>query len=82
MDYGKQEAIRRRNDQDNNNAEEDMEFAYSPSTGAVGCRLHGGARFGVFNVNYPMYGKSEMVADWISVGVARAIGERGKRRFH
>jgi hypothetical protein len=24
--------------------------------------------FRVFNVNYPMYGKSEFVSDWVSVG--------------
>lgn len=46
----------------------DAEFAYSPSTGAVGIRWPGDTYFRVFNVRYPMYGRSEEVKDWISVG--------------
>lgn len=52
----------------------DAEFAFSPSTGAVGIRWYATNQdgsehpFRVFNVNYPMYGKSEFVTDWVSVG--------------
>lgn len=44
------------------------EFAYSPSTQAVGVRWDEDSIFRVFNISYPMYGKSEQVTDWISVG--------------
>lgn len=44
------------------------EFAYSPSTFAVGIRNWDGDTFRVFNVKYPMYGKDEEVRDWVSVG--------------
>jgi len=46
----------------------DAEFAYSSSTGAVGIRWSGDTYFRVFNVHYPMYGRSEEVSDWRSVG--------------
>jgi hypothetical protein len=46
----------------------DAEFAYSPSTGSVGIRWHVESIFRVFNVRYPMYGQSEDVTDWVSVG--------------
>ena len=46
----------------------DAEFGYSPMTGAVGIRWDESSSFGVFNINYPMYGKSELVRDWVSVG--------------
>ena len=46
----------------------DAEFAYSPSTGAVGIRWFEESIFRVFNVRYPMYGRSEDVRDWVSVG--------------
>ena len=46
----------------------DAEFAYSPSTGAVGIRWSIESLFRVFNVRYPMYGESEQVQDWVSVG--------------
>lgn len=52
-----------------------MEWAYSPSTGAVGMRwVESGEEtpqpFRVPNVNYPMHGQSERVSDWVSVGVS------------
>jgi hypothetical protein len=46
----------------------DAEFAYSPSTGAVGIRWRMDTIFRVFNVHYPMYKRSEEVTDWVSVG--------------
>lgn len=46
----------------------DAEFAYSPSTCAVGIRWNESEIFRVFNVHYPMYRKSELVVDWVSVG--------------
>jgi hypothetical protein len=46
----------------------DAEFAYSPSTGAVGLRWIVESPFRVFNVRYPMYGESKQVQDWVSVG--------------
>ena len=46
----------------------DAEFAYSPSTGAVGIRWSTAQIFRVFNVRYPMYGQNEDVIDWVSVG--------------
>lgn len=78
----KRVATQRRNLQDYCNLVEDFEFAYSPSTGAVGIRNYEGDTFRVFNEGYPMYGNSEQVKDWVSVGCSRAIGERGPRRFH
>jgi hypothetical protein len=44
------------------------EFAYSPSTCAVGIRWDESQIFLVFNVHYPMYRRSEEVTDWVSVG--------------
>lgn len=44
------------------------EFAYSPSTGAVGSRWSADQVFRVFNIRYPMYGQNEEVTDWVSVG--------------
>jgi hypothetical protein len=49
----------------------DAEFAYSPSTGAVGIRWHESQLFRVFNIHYPMYGKNEDVTDWVSVGIGK-----------
>jgi hypothetical protein len=46
----------------------DCEFAYSPLTGAVGCRWTEDSIFRVFNVRYPMYGQNEEITDWMSVG--------------
>lgn len=46
----------------------DAEFAYSPSTQAVGMRWHESQMFRVFNTQYPMYKRSEEVVDWVSVG--------------
>lgn len=54
----------------------DCEFAYSPSTGAVGCRWNDETetsesfhlQYRIFNVNYPMYGRGDDVHDWVSVG--------------
>ena len=54
------------------------EYAYTPSTGAIGVRFQDptepewSARqvFRVFNIYYPMYGRSEQVRDWVSVGMA------------
>lgn len=63
--------------QDGLNAEPGlMELAYSPLTGAVGMRWvwdgEPDGSFRVFNTRYPMYGRSEDVSDWVSVGIARA----------
>ena len=52
----------------------DSEYAYSPSTGAVGMRWPGmllspsDEIFRVFNTHYPMYKRNEEVTDWVSVG--------------
>lgn len=46
----------------------DAEFAYSPSTQAVGMRWREDTYFRVFNVCYPMYGRSDEVTDWHPVG--------------
>lgn len=46
----------------------DAEFAYSPSTFAVGMRWSEDQIFRVFNVHYPMYKRNEDVTDWVSVG--------------
>lgn len=71
-----QRAMRRRRENNGLNNGERAEFAYSPSTGAVGMRWtreDGTAEpndpFRVFNYNDPMWGRSEFVTDWKSVGV-------------
>lgn len=69
----KREAIRRKRENSGLNRDDTTEFAYSPSTGAVGIRNWDGDVFRVFNVDYPMYGKSAEVVDWVSVGVVRSI---------
>ena len=51
----------------------DAEFAYSPTTGAVGIRWDESQIFRVFNVHYPMYKRSEDVTDWVSVGKGTKI---------
>jgi hypothetical protein len=61
----KREALARLKDNEPIN---DAEFAYSPSTGAVGIRWSERNMFRVFNIHYPMYGYSECVTDWVSVG--------------
>ena len=50
-----------------------LEWAYSPSTGAVGERWEDGNPFRICNVNYPMYGRADEVTDWVSVG--KGIGQ-------
>jgi hypothetical protein len=52
----------------------DAEFAYSPSTGAVGIRWDESQIFRVFNIYYPMYHRSEEVTDWVSVGKGTYAG--------
>jgi hypothetical protein len=52
----------------------DAEFAYSPTTSAVGIRWESSEPFRVFNVNYPMYRRSDEVADWVSVGKGQHAG--------
>ena len=75
--WAKREALARKRDQGGLNPVETLEFAYSPNTGAVGCRsnfqgIHtDGGSFRVFNLNYPMYGRNDEVTDWVSVGIAR-----------
>ena len=47
------------------------EWAYSPSTGAVGMREATTGERGVFrvcNTYDSMYGRAELVTDWVSVG--------------
>ena len=61
----RREAIARLRD---NRRINDAEFGYSPTTGAVGIRWDESSVFRVFNIHYPMYGKSEFVKDWVSVG--------------
>jgi len=82
----KNEAIRRRNGQDNLNAEECEEFAYSPSFNTVGIRNSIEQTYGIFNTSYPHYTTHDkpkvLINDWVSVGISRSFGERGKRRFH
>lgn len=78
----RQEARKRQMDQDGLNAYETMEFAYSPTTGAVGLRHSPDKPFCVFNVHYPLYRKDDGVRDWVSIGCSRSIGESGPRRFH
>jgi hypothetical protein len=53
-----------------------IEYAFSPSTQAVGMRQVNedlgwvsDRGFRVFNIHYPMYGKAWLVSDWVSVGV-------------
>lgn len=65
-------AIQRRKDNSNLNFNDETEYAFSPSTFAVGMRNWPGEPFRVFNVNYPMYGKSDQVQDWVSVGQVRS----------
>jgi hypothetical protein len=74
------EAVARRKEQNYLNREETMEFAYSPSTFAVGCRHDDAKRFRVFNVRYPMYGNDDGINDWVSVGRALPSGANPKRR--
>lgn len=76
----KQEAIQSREDQSFLNFADAegscFEFAYSPSTFAVGIRStnakgeHDG-NFRIFNINYPMYERDDEVKDWISVGTEK-----------
>lgn len=76
----KQEAIQRRDDQSFLNFADAegscFEYAYSPSTFAVGIRStnakgeHDGI-FRIFNIDYPMYGQDEKVTDWVSVGTEK-----------
>ena len=75
-EWAKREAMARLREQHGMNAAPGLpELAYSPSTAAVGWRWNWGAEphepFRVFNVNYPMYGRSDEVTDWVSVGIAR-----------
>ncbi len=69
--YGKREALRVLALNHGLNSDVTIELGYSPSTGAVGCRWDPSKRFGVFNLNYPMHGRSDEVTDWVSVGCAR-----------
>lgn len=62
---GRREALARLRD---NRSVNDSEYAYSPSTQAVGVRHSEGQIFRVFNVGYPMYGRNKEVTDWVSVG--------------
>lgn len=76
------EAIARKTDNDRNNPPGGQcEWAYSPSTGAVGMReaetVCGRGAFRIINIHYPMYGKAHLVADWVSVG-----DEKPKRGWH
>jgi hypothetical protein len=64
-DDAKREALARLRDNRLNN---DAEFAYSPTTCAVGIRWDEFESFRVFNRYYPMYGYSARVTDWVSVG--------------
>ena len=65
----KAEAEKRRRMNCGLNFDDTTEFAYSPSTGALGIRNFDTDEYRVFNVNYPMYGRSSEVSDWVSVGV-------------
>lgn len=47
------------------------EYAYSPSTGAVGMRWEPDGTFKIDNIYYPHHGDNESVTDWVSVGCAR-----------
>jgi len=73
--HARREALARKRDQGGLNYDETMEFAYSPSTFAVGCRHDPETQFRVFNLHYPMYGRNDEVTDWVSVGVARPRGK-------
>jgi hypothetical protein len=53
----------------------DAEFAYSPSTCAVGMRWSEDQIFLVFNVHYPMYKRNEDVTDWVSVGKGTKVSQ-------
>ena len=66
----KREALARLRDNQRIN---DAEFAYSPSTGAVGIRWEESQMFRVFSIHYPMYGYSACVRDWVSVGKGNQI---------
>lgn len=77
----RREAISRLRDNSNlNPLGGQCEWAYSPSTGAVGMReaeLHNRGHYRIINTGYPMYGKAHLVTDWISVGE-----EKPKRGWH
>ena len=81
----KREAINRRNGQDNLNAEEFAEFAYSPSFNTVGIRHETSQEYRIFNIYYPHYTNHTqtrtVINDWVSVGISYSIGEHGQRRF-
>ena len=65
----KSEALMRKQENNYLNAEECFELAYSPTFNTVGCRWSEDQSFKIFNIYYPYYGSSELVTDWISVGV-------------
>lgn len=56
-----------------------IEWAYSPSTGAVGMRGDASEAFRIPNVRYPMFGRAELVADWVSVGISGPPATHSRR---
>ena len=65
------EALRRRKDNARlNPLGQCIQFAYSPTFNTVGCKWEDErpeSGFRIFNVHYPMFGRSEEVNDWIAL---------------
>lgn len=57
------------------NSDETMEVAYSPEFCTVAMRVDQKSDYTVFNVNYPMHGKSKLINDWISIGLCHSKKE-------
>jgi hypothetical protein len=54
------------------NYDDTFELAYSPEHNTVGCRCDQESDFRIFNTEYPLYGHSERVTDWVSVGIVKS----------
>lgn len=63
-------ANRRRTENNYLNREECCEWAYSPKYNTVGMRWDPTTSFRIINIYYPMFGQSDKVTDWVSVGVS------------
>ena len=61
------EAKARRRDNNGLNEGETIQFAYSPHYNTVGCRWDPATPFKVFNINYPLYRRCEIVDDWVAL---------------
>lgn len=55
-----------------------VEYAYSVTYATVGQRNYGTDVYRICNIDYPMYGGSDQVTDWVSVGVANPTHPRVK----